>query len=181
VRHHPACRRVGLSLRVRARFGLVVSHIEEGDAGRIGHHSNLQGRTVGCNGSINRVKRQEEWHPVVLGALFLSTGDYNPCVQRYIQRFISAIGPGEALSRRWYAISEVLHMDMDIPDEGRNDASYVEMVKGAIAAWRAETPGVTAQALGVALTPVNWLVHLIIPQSAIEGVLGALIGLPRTY
>jgi len=63
-------------------------------------------------------------------------------------------------------------MEMDTLDEGRNDASYVEMVKGAIAAWRAETPGVIAQALGVALTPVNWLVHQIIPQSAIEGVLG---------
>lgn len=52
-----------------------------------------------------------------------------------------------------------------------NDPAYIRATTRSIAAWRAEKPGVMSYMLGLAAAPLSWAVRLLIPKSAIQGVL----------
>jgi len=48
---------------------------------------------------------------------------------------------------------------------------YEQTQIGEILKWRAEVPSVMSKALGVALSPVTWLIGKVVPEAAIRGVL----------
>ncbi len=54
------------------------------------------------------------------------------------------------------------------------DPKYVNSTKSSIAAWRAQEPGVVSYILGLAAAPLSWIVHLLVPDSAIQGTLNGL-------
>ena len=64
-------------------------------------------------------------------------------------------------------------MDTGFSAESLSNIDYIESIKRAVAAWRAEVPGVVSYVLGKALAPVGWLVEQLIPEAAIEGALGS--------
>ena len=73
-------------------------------------------------------------------------------------------------------------MDYDVTTEEVDqtlalDAASKELVETtikAIQAWKQEEPGVVSQALGTVLSPVTWIIGKIVPQAAIEGVIGGM-------
>ncbi len=52
-----------------------------------------------------------------------------------------------------------------------NASEYIKATKKSIAAWQTDKPGVFSYMLGLAAAPLSWAVHLLIPNSAIQGAL----------
>lgn len=57
---------------------------------------------------------------------------------------------------------------------------YEQQQIAAIAAWKADEPGVASQALGIALEPVAWLVQKLVPENAVRAALDAASTLGRS-